>query len=202
MGNSKFWDERFASSTYVYGEAPNAFLRDHALLLPAGGKVLSLGEGEGRNAVFLASRGFKVTALDTSEQGFEKMRQLARRRGLQVEERLHDLSTANLGSAEWDGIINIYCHLPKQDRSALYPRIIEALRPGGVFLSEQFSKEQLAYESGGPKSEDMLLSLDELETAFADFEPLLASKEVVVLDEGPFHQGPASVLRFAARKPS
>lgn len=202
MSTSSFWDERFASETYVYGEAPNAFLKSQVHTLPAGGQVLSLGEGEGRNGVFLATQGFSVTALDSSEQGFAKTRELASRNKVSVSTRFGDVTHADLGKEEWDAIINIYCHLPSPERQALYPRITAALRPGGVFLSEQFSKEQLAYQSGGPKVEDMLLSLDELSAAFEGWEILVAKKEVVLLDEGPFHQGEGSVLRFVARKPS
>lgn len=199
--SQQFWDERFQSPEYFYGERPNAFLEAQAEHLPAGGAVLSLGEGEGRNAVFLASRGHAVTALDSSPRGFEKLRQLAERRGVQVATWLEDVTQADLGEARWDGIVNVFCHLPGVDRPALYERIRRALRPGGVFLTEQFSVEQLRHHSGGPKREDMLLTIEELEQAFAGFDVLHAASEKIVLDEGAHHQGPAAVVRFIARKP-
>lgn len=201
MSSSHFWNERFASKEYVYGEAPNAFLEAHSSAFPAGGVILSLGEGEGRNAVHLASLGYRVTALDSSEVGFEKMRQLADRRGVSIETWKGDVSRADLGDERWDGILNVYCHVPSADRTVLYQRIRRALKPGGVFITEQFSKEQLQYRSGGPRVEDMLLTLGELESAFDGFEITYAKREIVTLAEGPFHQGEASVVRFIAKKP-
>lgn len=194
------WDERFRQETFVYGEAPNDFLRAHAGIFPHG-EILSLGEGEGRNAVFLAAQGHRVTALDSSTAGMEKLAQLAGRRGVTVAAQLADVAQADLGSERWDGILNVYCHLPSGDRPGLLSRIRQALRPGGVFMTEQFSSDQLAYGSGGPKNPALLVELDEFEAAFEGLEILLASKDVVTLDEGPFHQGEASVIRFIARKP-
>lgn len=73
------WDERYAEPGFAYGTAPNDFLAQNVERLPAGGDVLSLAEGEGRNAVFLAQRGFRITAVDGSAVGLEKARQLAAR---------------------------------------------------------------------------------------------------------------------------
>jgi hypothetical protein len=67
-----FWNPKFAAADYVYGTDPNDFLRQHCHKLPAGGTVLSLGEGEGRNAVFLAEKGFAVTALDAANAGLPR----------------------------------------------------------------------------------------------------------------------------------
>lgn len=201
MSSSQFWDEKFAPQSHVYGESPNAFLQAYARTFPTGGAILSLGEGEGRNAVHLAGLGYRVTALDSSERGFEKMRALAARQGVTVEARAGDVTEADLGTETWEGVLNVYCHVPSAARQVLYQRIRRALKPGGVFLTEQFSKEQLRYQSGGPRTEDMLLTLDELTTAFEGFEVVHANREIVTLDEGPLHQGPASVVRFIARKP-
>lgn len=196
------WDERFQREDYVYGEQPNAFLAAQAHLFLSGGEILSLGEGEGRNAVFLAEHGFNVTALDSSKAGFEKLHRLAETRGVRVGEWFADVTEADLGSERWDGIVNIFCHLPSDARPTLYERIKHALKPGGVFLTEQFSTEQLKFSSGGPRLPDMLLETEELHQAFRGFELLQAERSMVQLDEGPFHQGPASVIRFIARKPA
>ena len=200
MDPRTFWDDKFKHERYAYGTAPNAFLAERAAWLPAGGAVLSLGEGEGRNAVFLAARGFDVTALDASSEGLQKLERLAAEQGVAVQTRLVDVREAELGSGRFDAVINVYCHLAPEDRSAIYARIREALRPGGVFLTEQFSTEQLGRSSGGPKDLRLLMTLGELEAAFADFEVLEARQAEVKLDEGPLHQGPASVVRFVARK--
>jgi len=131
----------------------------------------------------------------------EKLARLAARRGVAVATQLSDVGAADLGVERWDGIVNVFCHLPSAGRPDLLARVLRALRPGGVFLTEQFSLDQLAYGSGGPKDADLLVGLGEFERAFEGADILLASKEVVILDEGPFHQGSASVIRFIARKP-
>lgn len=200
LSTASFWDARFQQAHYVYGEAPNAFLKDRAEVFAPGGAILSLGEGEGRNAVFLAEGGRRVTALDSSEAAMRKLAQLAGRRGVEVETILADVATADLGDERWDGIVNIFCHLPASDRPGLYARVQAALKPGGVFLVEQFSPDQLGFQSGGPKDPDLLVTLDEFQAAFEGWEVLYAAQEVITLDEGPFHQGPGSVIRFIARK--
>ncbi|MEI7575141.1 MAG: hypothetical protein WCJ00_05505 [Methylotenera sp.] len=65
------WDERYSAEVYAYGKKPNKFLKDNYKVIPKG-KVLSLAEGEGRNAVFLAKQGYAVTAVDASQVGLEK----------------------------------------------------------------------------------------------------------------------------------
>lgn len=197
---STFWDERFQQATYVYGEAPNDFLAANWPLFPKG-EILSLGEGEGRNAVYLAEQGLEVHALDGSQAGLAKLEQLARRRGVRVATWQGDVTQAELGHERWAGAYNIFCHLPSAVRPALYERIKEALGPGGLFLTEQFSPEQLSHQSGGPKDPDMLVALDEFQRSFGDWDVLVAATDVIHLDEGPFHQGRGSVVRFIARKP-
>lgn len=196
-----FWDERFASEDYIYGEAPNAWVAACTDAFPAGGRVLSLGEGEGRNAVHLARHGLQVTALDGSAQGLAKLARLAARHDLAITPWHAMLPEVELGTASWDGVLNIYCHLPPPVRAALYPKLREALRPGGVFVAELFSPAQLAHESGGPREEAMLVTLAELVTAFPGWVQEQALETTVELDEGSYHQGPAAVTRVVFRKP-
>lgn len=202
MDPRTFWDDKFGPARMAYGTMPNAFLAEHVGAFPPNGDVLSLGEGEGRNAVFLAEQGFRVTAVDASPRGLEKLGQLAAARGVSVTAIEHDLAAFALGDGRWDGIYNIYCHLAPGLRTELYGRIQRALRPGGVFLTEQFAKDQLQFKSGGPKDENLLLSLAEFQQAFPGYEVAYAAAEKTTLDEGPLHQGPASVVRFIARKPA
>ena len=69
------WDERYSMEEYAYGITPNEFLVENVSCIP-NGKVLSLAEGEGRNAVFLAKQGYSVTAVDASLVGLSKARKL------------------------------------------------------------------------------------------------------------------------------
>lgn len=200
MGAS-FWDERFAGEEYRYGTEPNDFLREQAAVIPAGGRVLSLGEGEGRNAVHLASLGYRVTAVDGSAVGLAKLGRLAESRGVRVDTVLADLGDYALGRSQWDGIVNFYCHLPAALRRKVNAQIAGALRPGGVLILEGFTPAQLQFDTGGPRDPDMLWSAAQLadELAGLDF-PILREVQRPVI-EGAGHSGMAAVVQVLARKP-
>ncbi len=105
------WDKEFDTETYVYGKEPNEFLKEHYEELPKG-KVLCLAEGEGRNAVFLATKGFDVTAVDISQVGLNKAKKLAKEAGVEIRTICKDLAAFDLGEQQWDSIVSISCHLP------------------------------------------------------------------------------------------
>jgi 2-polyprenyl-3-methyl-5-hydroxy-6-metoxy-1,4-benzoquinol methylase len=105
------WDERYSADEYVYGTSPNEFLVEKVSCIPKG-KVLSLAEGEGRNAVFLAREGYSVTAVDASLVGLNKARELAEKNDVVVEFIHTDLADYDLGEDKWDGIVSIFCPLP------------------------------------------------------------------------------------------
>jgi SAM-dependent methyltransferase len=113
------------------------------------GKVLSLAEGEGRNAVFLAKQGYAITAVDASLVGLNKGRKLAEENNVVVEFIHADLADYDLGENKWDGIISIFCPLPSSLRKALYKRVIAGLKQNGVFLVEAYTPDQLKHGTGG-----------------------------------------------------
>jgi len=162
MSERDMWDSRFAGEGYVYGIEPNAFLVEQASRFPAGGRVLSLGAGEGRNEVWMAGHGFRVTALDSSSVGLGKLRLLAASRGVEVETVLADASEAELPEASFDAAVLIFLHLGSAARPAFHARIWRALKPGGLFLAELFRMEQIERRSGGPRNPDFLYRADEL----------------------------------------
>src|SRR5882724_6523562 len=90
MYDQKFWNERYATKEYLYGREANSFLTENVDLL--GGPVFALSEGEGRNAVFMASRGLSVLGVDCSEVGLEKAKSLAKSRGVVIETEVADLA--------------------------------------------------------------------------------------------------------------
>ncbi|MBP2158225.1 MULTISPECIES: cyclopropane-fatty-acyl-phospholipid synthase family protein [Asticcacaulis] len=195
-----FWDERYKQEAYLYGAEPNDFLREHAGLFGPGGRVLSLAEGEGRNAVFLAEQNCRVQGVDFSPEGQAKALGLARARGVAIDYVLADLTRYDMGTAAWDGVVSIFCHLSTRDRPPLYAAIRTALKPGGVFLLEGYNAAQLSYCTGGPKDVDYLTSLDMLVEAFEGFEIILARDTVHDIREGLGHTGSGSVTQFIARK--
>jgi len=194
------WDERYSEPGFAYGTAPNEFLVSVADRLPQG-KILSLAEGEGRNAVYLASMGYQVTGVDGSEVGLRKAEELAKERGVSITTLHADLSEFEIEPEQWDGIIACYCHVPSAIRIPLHQAAVRGLKPGGVFVLEAFSKEQLGYGTGGPQSLDMLMALDDLKRELAGLEFVHAVQIERTVQEGRGHTGLASVVQILAFKP-
>jgi len=194
------WDERYSEPGYSYGTAPNDFLVSVIDRIPKG-KILSLAEGEGRNAVYLASRGYDVTGVDGSEVGLRKAEELATERGVAITTIHADLSEFEIEPEQWDGIIACYCHLPSAIRIPLHQAAVRGLKSGGVFVLEAFSKEQLGHGTGGPQSLDMLMSLDELKQELAGLELVHAVRMEREVREGSGHTGLASVIQILGVKP-
>ena len=194
------WDERYRGEDYVYGTAPNDFLRDQIEHIPAG-RVLCLAEGEGRNAVFLAEQGFHVTAVDQSSVGLSKARRLATDRGVEIDTVVADLAGFSIGPDAWDGIVSIFGHMPPAARRHIHREAVHGLRPGGVLVLEAYRPEQLQYKTGGPPSAEMMMDLDGLRTELAGLEFEFAAETVRDIHEGPLHYGPGAVVQVRARKP-
>jgi len=193
------WDDRYSEPGFAYGTAPNDFLVSVADRIPKG-KILSLAEGEGRNAVYLASLGFEVTGVDGSEVGLRKAEELATARGVTIRTIHADLSEVEIAPKEWDGILACFCHLPVTLRAPLHQAVVRGLKLGGDFVLEGFSKEQLAYNTGGPHSIDLLMSLDDLKQELAGLDFLHAVQIEREVREGRGHTGLASVVQILGIK--
>lgn len=192
------WNERYSSSDFAYGTEPNSFLAEHAKLLA--GPVLSLAEGEGRNAVYLASLGLEVLGVDGSEVGLAKAQELAKSRGVVIKTEVADLATYEPPKNHFGSVISISAHLPSAIRKRVHLLAERSLKPGGIVLLEAYSKAQLARDTGGPKDPDMLLTCSEIENEFPNCEPSLSQEIEREVVEGSFHTSMASVVQFIARK--
>jgi SAM-dependent methyltransferase len=193
------WDDRYSEPGFAYGNAPNEFLASVADRLPPG-PVLTLGEGEGRNAALLAGLGHEVLAVDQSEVGLAKARQRAEERGLRIETQQADLGDFAISPGAWAGIISIFCHLPPSIRLPLHAAIVRGLQPDGVFLLEAYTPRQFGRGTGGPPSPELMVTLDDLKRELSGLEFLHAvelEREVV---EGAYHTGLASVVQLVARR--
>ena len=201
MPTPTFWDGRYSAAEYLYGTEPSDFLAERWSALPARGEILCLADGEGRNGVFLATKGLAVTGVDSSAVGLAKAERLAAKRGVPFTAVNADLSVWDLGEARWDGVVSIWAHLPAPIRAALHPRIARALRPGGVLLLEHYHPRQLGYGTGGPSDATMMLTLDELDAAFAGWAREHAFEGERVVIEGSGHGGKSYVTQAILRKP-
>lgn len=198
--SSTFWNERYSGETLVYGEAPNEFLAQMADRLPATGHALDIGAGEGRNALFLASRGLDVLAVDQSEVGMQKAQRLAHARGLKLRTQAVDLRDFDAAPGSFDVVSSIFVHLPAALRAAVHARVSAWLKPGGVFLLEAYAPDQIERDTGGPKDPLMLASLEVIVSELAGMEIKHQAALVRTVSEGQFHTGEASVVQVLARK--
>ena len=194
-----FWDDRYSIAEYVYGTAPNRWLEAEAHRIPAGGRVLSLGEGEGRNAVWLAEQGHRVVAVDASPVGLEKALRLAEARGVELTTVVADVATWRPERASYDGVVLVFLHLPPRIRAAVHAAAAAALRPGGVVILEAFTPRQLAFSSGGPRQPEMLYEPAEIRAEFPGVAWEVLEEVEVELVEGTFHAGRAAVVRGVGR---
>ena len=197
-----FWDARYAEDAPAYGDAPNDWLAAVADRLPPRGRVLSLAEGQGRNAVFLAERGHRVTAVDLSAVGLARARAFAAERGVEIETEAADLGTYDLGAGRWDAVVSVFAHTPPDVRRRLHAAVPGALRLGGAFVLEAYTPEQTGRDTGGPGpgAEDITMTAAGLrnELAGLDVETLRETERDVV--EGPYHRGAAAVVQMLAWK--
>ena len=197
-----FWDQNFSIPGYKYGTEPNAFLTQQACRLAPNSQVLVPGDGEGRNGVWLARQGHRVTAMDGSAVGLQKAQALAKQHGVEITTVVGDLADWVPAPGAFDAVVLTYVHLPAAIRAGAHRRIARALRPGGWLILEAFHPLQLRHSSGGPKDPAMLYALD---TVRADFAELLEEVEAwegeCELAEGSGHQGTAHVTRWVGRRP-
>lgn len=200
MSTSLAWDERYNGGEFQFGAAPNDYLRNQACRFAPGQRALSVGDGEGRNGVFLAEHGLVVTTIDWSPVGVAKARALAARRGAALDAKVADASAWDYPAAAFDVVAWIYLHLPPADRAAAAAGCLRALKPGGLLVLECFSPAQEGRRSGGPRLRELLWTREIAESLFAELEVIEVTEGAVRLDEGPRHQGLAEVVRGVWRK--
>ncbi len=197
----RMWDTRYAAEGYLFGTAPAAFLTRAAGDL-APGSALAVADGEGRNSVFLAERGLKVTAFDASPVAVAKAQALAMDRGVAVDHRM-----AAVEDWDWsiphDNVVAIFIQFaPPPLRDAIFAGMTRALKPGGILMLHGYRPAQLAYGTGGPRQSDNLYTKDLLQDAFADLEILRLDAYDAEVSEGSGHAGMSALIDLIARKPA
>ena len=199
MSTRDFWNEKFATTDYAYGTEPNDFLVSAVMNLKRGA-TLSLAEGEGRNAVWLAQQGFTVSAIEQSEKGVGKTLRLALQRGVIVMAERGELETFHIQPNSWDLVVSIYAHTPQELRRKLHRQVVAGLKPGGVFVLEAYTPAQIANNTGGPKDASLMPTAEllRLELAGLVFDRIEEVERDVV--EGSLHTGKAHVVQVVAHR--
>jgi ubiquinone/menaquinone biosynthesis C-methylase UbiE len=195
----QFWNDRYTESEFAYGKEPNQFLKEHIHLFPKG-KVLFVAEGEGRNAVFAAKNGLQVYAFDYSDSGQKKAMVLASENNVVIDYEVSDVLQLSYEKNSFDAIVFIFAHFPSDIRKKAHEELLSIVKPNGKIVFEAFSKEQLKYTSGGPKESAMLFSEEEVRKAFLNVTFDFLKTQLVMLNEGPYHQGEGKVIRFIGTK--
>ncbi|QDF27760.1 class I SAM-dependent methyltransferase [Halarcobacter anaerophilus] len=199
MSQQHFWNEKFEREEFFYGKKPNAFIESCKNYFDRSKKFLCLGEGEGRNAIFFAKKGFDVTALDASNIGLKKLEEFAKFEGVHVLTKCVDLNEWQ-PSKKYGSIVASYLHMHKDERPDLFKKIEDTLEKDGYFVGEFFSTKQLNYNSGGPKAVDFLYAVEDFTSFFENCRKVSVEEVITHLDEGLGHQGEASVIRVVLQK--
>jgi 2-polyprenyl-3-methyl-5-hydroxy-6-metoxy-1,4-benzoquinol methylase len=201
---TKRWDDRYSQEEFAYGEQPNNYLKEQLEKLNAG-KILFPAEGEGRNAVFAASLGWTVSAFDISAEGKNKALRLAETNHVSIDYQIGELKSLNYIHEQFDAIALIYAHFPADIKSQYHKMLDKYLRKNGLIIFEAFSKKHIDYiarneKVGGPTDINMLFSTEELRSDFPNYEIIEFTEQEIELNEGLYHNGKGSVIRFTGRK--
>lgn len=194
------WNTRYSEEGMAYGNLPNDFLAAAFHIIPTKGKVLCIAEGEGRNALFLAKKGYRVTAVDFSEVGMNKLKTHALEQNLEIETIVQDLNDFQPGIGQWDAVISIFAHLPPEIRGKLNQRLQDSLKEGGVCLLEAYRPEQLKHNTGGPAKVEMLMNLEIIHKELKQLKPMFEQEIEREIHEGKYHNGVSSVVQFIGKK--
>lgn len=199
-----FWNQRYRQEAFAYGKAPNQYFKENIQKLNPG-KILFPAEGEGRNAVYAAQLGWDVYAFDISEEGKTKAKKWARENKVSINYQVGQLPDLNFGNGTFDAIALVFAHFPPNIKAEYHQLLDKKLKKGGMVIFEAFSKNNLDYRKknpdiGGPLDKDLLFSTEELESYFKNYEVLELVEKEVDLNEGLYHKGKGSVIRFLGRK--
>jgi SAM-dependent methyltransferase len=195
------WQQRYATPGYLFGTAPNAFLKSQAHLFPKRGTALAIADGEGRNGVFLAEQGLDVLSIDFSPHAQEKAKKLAAERGVRLRVEQADLTAWPWPQAAYDVIAGIFFQFATpSERERIFAGIKHALKPGGLLLIEGYTPKQLEYKTGGPSKVENLYTRELLQKSFAGLASIDIREYDAELTEGEHHVGRSALIDLVGRK--
>lgn len=201
----EFWNERYSAESYAYGTEPNEFFKTALTEYNLKGKILFPAEGEGRNAVYAAEQGIEAYAFDTSSEGKKKAFDLALKKNVELNYQTGALEDLFFENNFFDAVVLIYAHFPPNRRANIHEELAKLVKPNGLVILEGFSVNNLSYRDenpsiGGPDKKELLYTMDLIREDFKDFEVLQLEEVETELNEGMYHQGKGSVVRFVGRK--
>lgn len=202
MDHHAHWNDRFATEDYIFGTAPNQFLTEAASFLPVHASILAIADGEGRNGVWLAQQGHRITSIDISEAGQEKAAKLAAERGVTLDIRLADLASHDWPENAYDAVVAIFIQFADPAmRTHIFNGMKRATRANGIIILEGYRPQQLEYGTGGPRIVDNLYTEALLRDAFADWRIEHMVSHDSEINEGAGHRGMSALIDMVGRKP-
>lgn len=200
----EFWNNRYKIEDSAYGYEPNEYFKRQITKLESG-KILLPAEGEGRNAIFASKLGWQVSAFDMSEQGKIKAEKLAKKNNVKIDYKIGEFGELKYEEEQFDVIGLIYAHFSADQKSKYHKALDRYLRKGGTIIFEAFSKKNLDLNAknintNGPKDIDALFSTDEIKKDFSNYEIVELKEETLNLNEGKYHKGLSSIIRFVGTK--
>lgn len=178
------WNKKYSEREWVWSPEPTTALVETLIDLPAG-QALDLGAGEGRNSIWLAAKGWQVTAVDFSSVGIEKGQQIAKKQSLDINWRCHDLEDFTAATDSFSLLIWVYVHIPNSLRQSIWTRLLSSLKPGGHFIYIGHDPANIGRGAGGPQNAEVLASRDDVCSDLQGFQ-ILESK----LIERPYGTDP------------
>lgn len=189
------WDERHAAHEAIESSEPDPTLIDEIGSLPPG-RALDLGAGDGRNAVWLASWGWHVTAVDFSQVALDRARARAGAAGVDIEWRQADLLQWSPGTGGYDLVTLFFIHLPPEERQGVYARAADAVTLGGTLLIVGHDRTNIPDGAGGPQDPDLLITPGEVAAELPGFRVDRAETVRRQSDDG---RGPIDAIVRAVR---
>jgi SAM-dependent methyltransferase len=206
------WNERYSKADgFLFGESPNVWLSGQTQWLDqcaaqakAHGRqpqALAIADGEGRNGVWLAQRGWRVDSFDCSQVAVQRARQFAQQRQVAIDANVASLEDFTWPLERYDAIAAVYFQFAEPAlRDASLQRMVQALRPGGIIVIEGYGPRQMMHRTGGPGVLENLYTTALLTQAFDGLQ-ILASRDVEIeLAEGSAHVGRSHVISMVAAR--
>ena len=198
------WNQKYQGDDLVFGTTPNSFLTDQAPRIPAHGEVLCVGDGEGRNGIWLAEQGYHVLSIDGAENGVKKA--IAQAQARKVAQRFKglcaDLLHWDWPDSDYDGVANLHLYFMPEDRPQMHQAMLTALKPGGLMILEVFHPDNVGRGCGGPQITELCYRARDLEDDFKAATILLLEETEREIAPSSFHNGGVGVVtRMVAQKP-
>ena len=193
------WDQRFSGEEYLFGTEPaQALVKLEKYLVP-NGRTLVVADGEGRNSVYLATKGFDVVATDFSEVGIDKAKALAAQKNVSVDYRHCDIYDQDWSAEKYDNVVAIFIQfVTPSEIKKIFEGLQSAVKLGGTLLIHGYTPEQIKYGTGGPSNPDHMYTEELLASSFANMSIKLNRAYYAEISEGTGHSGQSALIDFVA----